>query len=196
MIDVNWDDNAKAAVKEFAEYVGQTKHCERYLERIVPKQTKTVADAWEWAGGKWGNSVSRYIAYNPNSNRFTYSETGEVNQRWYIVCTRAEFEAYVKEQECEKWTHVVDDDEGQLTKCRKHLKLCNGSDWVYVCEKGEYFVPSKMGYCGVKPIKPTMTKEQHEFLCKFSTDSNNLEVIAEVESYLAKHDIVEVPAND
>jgi len=49
MIDVNWDENSKAAAMEFACYIGKAKDCERYFKHIAPK-TKTVADAVEWNG--------------------------------------------------------------------------------------------------------------------------------------------------
>lgn len=102
------------------------------------------------------------------------------------------------EQEAERWTHVVDDDEGQLTKCRKHLKLCNGSDWVYVCEKGEYFVPSKMGYCGVKAIKPTISESEllHKIKDMGKGVASNGHFGDTVRGWLDKYDIVEVPPND
>lgn len=123
---------------------------------------KTVADAVEYYGKTFVAGQCTHIRCGKDGKMFFASgETDSDNwQDSYLVCTREQFEAYVKEQEGEKWTHIVDDDEHQLTKCRKHLKLCNGSDWVYVCEKGEYFVPGKMGYCGVKPIKPTITKAE------------------------------------
>lgn len=160
MIDVNWNDNAKEAVREFADYIGQTKHCERYLERIVPKQPKTVADAVEWANGNWGNSISRHIAYNPNSDRFTYSETGEVNKRWYIVCTRAEFEAYVKEQESEKWTHIYGSE-----RCKVLIDEPDTyGSVVILLESGRY-----SAFCGkheLKPIKKKLTKSQAWDLCQ------------------------------
>lgn len=187
MIDVNWDDNAKAAVKEFAEYVGQTKHCERYLERIVPKQTKTVADAVEWAKGEWPNGVCSTI-WVDGSGAFRLGS--EVTNQ--TVCTREQFDAYLKEQEGEKWTHVVNFGFSEQAQC-KIISEHGDFLWVKVDGAG---CPATYKKSELKPIKPTMTKEQHEFLCKFSADSNNLEVIAEVESYLAKHDIVEVPAND
>tara|TARA_Y100001973_G_C5205526_1_gene341216 strand:+ start:1313 stop:1882 length:570 start_codon:yes stop_codon:yes gene_type:complete len=164
---IDWNDNAKAAVREFADYIGQSDKFERYLEHMTTK--KTVADAVEWAGGKWGNSVRRHIAYNPNSDRFTYSETGEVNKRWYIVCTRAEFEAYVKEQEAkkkyppitqslideaeqeaEKWTHEYHGD---------NCKIVHQKKW-------QAWIVSENGLSKLVPIselrkpKPTMSESE------------------------------------
>lgn len=164
-----------------------------------PTQTKTVADAVEVFGTKWPSSRYNFAWWDSDTEQMLLG----CNETSDTVCTRAEFEAYVNaskigkilessdEKEGEKWTHVVDDDEGQLTKCRKHLKLCNGSDWVYVCEKGEYFVPSKMGYCGVKPIKPTISKAQ-----AWDKLMQNKMNSAEVNTIKQQYDIVEVPAND
>ena len=178
MIDVNWDlapegsvavavkidDHEIAWVRESVEYNGwsldewDTNINDEWKIIATRPQQKTVADAVEKCKGLWPNKFCKGLYYDPKSDEWFCNYNPSP---WYqFVCTRAEFEAYVKEQECEKWTHVVDDDECQLTKCRKHLKLCNGSDWVYVCEKGEYFVPSKMGYCGVKPIKQKLTKAE------------------------------------
>lgn len=88
------------------------------------------------------------------------------------------------EQEGEKWTHTFGDDSCYIKVSEPDLE----GFIVIVTEESGYILcqPEK-----IKPIKPTMTKEQHEFLCKFSADSNNLEVIAEVESYLAKHEVIE-----
>jgi len=168
-----------------------------------PAQTKTVAGAVEFYNGEFpeGGDILG-IAYSNNKVVPYYAGSpiadGTNSPESYIICTRAEFEAYVKEQEGEKWTHVVDDDEGQLTKCRKHLKLCNGSDWVYVCEKGEYFVPSKMGYCGVKPIKPTISESEllHKIKDMGKGVASNGHFGDTVRGWLDKYDIVEVPPND
>jgi hypothetical protein len=116
-------------------------------------------------------------------------------EAWQLVCTREQFEAYgrEKEQEGEKWTHIVDDDNVQLTRCRKHLELCNGGGWVYVCEKGEYFVPDEIGYCGVKPIKPTLTKAQMLERIKYraiSIDDDD-EFGAKVREWLENYDITD-----
>lgn len=173
-----------------------------------PTQTKTVADAWEYyqENGKicgYSFSQNKMLSFCKSNDTYCFvsekSSAGSVEtDDWQPICTHEQFEAYVKEQESkqegEKWTHVVDDDEGQLTKCRKHLKLCNGSDWVYVCEKGEYFVPSKMGYCGVKPIKPTISKAEAWDLCQDYEGSQGM--VKYMLDLHDQYDIVEVPAND
>lgn len=184
MIDVNWNDNAKAAVREFSLYIGQSDKCERYLEHVASK--KTVADAVEWHKSKgrgviWANEDKDCITYGQLGFAFADSKKLQLGRK--LVCTRAEFEVYVKEQEGEKWTHVADG----VTKC---IVLSAHGETSWVLEEGDVY-ETYFSSC-IKPIKPTISKEQHEFLCKFSADSNNLEVIAEVESYLAKHDIVEV----
>lgn len=141
-----------------------------------PTQTKTVADAVE-------QGQPHFKATRENLEKIAKDAQG----------------GFVEvEQEGEKWTHVVDDDEGQLTKCRKHLKLCNGSDWVYVCEKGEYFVPSKMGYCGVKPIKPKISESEllHKIKDMGKGVASNGHFGDTVRGWLDKYDIVEVPPND
>lgn len=146
----------------------------------------------------------------------------------YLVCTREEFEACVAaktesephfkatrenldkiakdakgdfvevEQEGEKWTHIIDDDEGPLTRCRKHLKLGNGNNWVYVCEKGEYFVPGKMDYFGVKPIKPTITKSDFaDFVIEKLSDGTHQDAVCYLlQQKLDQHEVIEGPAND
>jgi|TARA_Y100001951_G_scaffold105392_1_gene123050 hypothetical protein len=134
-----------------------------------------------FSGSAWLNPMLEYKTIATRTQQKTVADAYDwANGEW---------------EEGEKWTHVVDDDEGQLTKCRKHLKLCNGSDWVYVCEKGEYFVPSKMGYCGVKPIKPKLTKAQAWDKLKGLPD-NEWDVHSHIMSIEEKYDIVEVPAND
>lgn len=121
------------------------------------KQPKTVADAVKWANGNWGNSTSRYITYNPNSDRFTYSETGEVNKRWYIVCTRDEFEAYVKEQESEKWTHTYSD-YGVIKDCILIHDKPDIHGQVLVVNRYDEYVLT--GTVEPKPIKPTISEAE------------------------------------
>lgn len=174
----DWNDNAKAAVREFADYIGQSDKCERYLEAFEKK--KTLADAYEACNKLWPNNHNK-LYYDPRTGCwFCHDEP----QDWYIfVCTRAEFEDYVKEQEGEKWTHRYKD-----FLCKISLSEPDGYGSIIILNENNVYIrcyPEDL-----KPIKPTITKEQHEFLCKFSADSNNLEVIAEVESYLAKHDII------
>lgn len=139
-------------------------------------QTKTVADAVEYFGGVWPESKYFTAWWDSETNQILLGD----NITSDTICTREQFEAYVKEQEGDKWTH---------TWCGQRCKIVHSdgnASWIIVENRGSEVVFT----IGLNPIKPTMTKEQHEFLCKFSADSNSLEVIAEVESYLAKHDII------
>ena len=188
MIDVNWDDNAKAAVNTYNDWALENDlGIHAFFEHLTNNghtQPKTVADAVGWANGNWGNSISRHIAYNPNSDRFTYSETGEVNKRWYIVCTRAEFEAYVKEQESkitmddinehistgeqegEKWTHTYD---GQKVRWLGD-KPDSCEEMAIQYQSGEYGLAR---VSALKPIKPTISedaKRQLELYVQYRVD--------------------------
>jgi len=186
MIDVNWDDNAKAAVNTYNDWALENDlGIHAFFEHLTSNghtQPKTVADAVEWANGNWGNSISRHIAYNPNSDRFTYSETGEVNKRWYIVCTRAEFEAYVKEQEKphfkatrENLEKIAKDAQGDFVEVEE------GEKWTHTYNQGEMkckIIQTKTDFNGcvvvlndfeeyqliepedLKPIKPKLTKDE------------------------------------
>lgn len=129
-----------------------------YKTIAIRPQQKTVADAYEHCK-TWQHQTYGYLYwYEPIG--FVYRSSPDVPSEYQLICTRQQFEAYAKGQEGGKWTHYVEDDETPPIKCKKHIKLCSGNDWVYVCEKGDYFVPSKMGFCSVKPIKPTISKAE------------------------------------
>lgn len=213
---VLWDAETESFLQGcegFCEYTYSKVCTKEQLEDYVEKskvKPKTVKDAVEWAGGEWEYAGLDVIVFD---GEFLYGLGGKTLRE--VVCTREEFEAYVNEQcshewlsadnevvqgasvctkckaivetaaieqEGEKWTHV--DSEGD--KCKI---LAEYGMWVWVIFEG-YGSPDKCEKGSLKPIKPMMTKEQHEFLCKFSVDSNNMTVIAEVESYLARHDII------
>lgn len=172
---IYWNENAKAAVKEFAEYVGQTNHCERYLERIVPTQ-KTVADAVEYYNSNFpeGHGILG-IAYSNNKITPYYSGSpiadGTCSPESYIICTREQFEAYVKEQESkitmddinehistgeqegEKWTHVLWGDKAYIKISEPD---CDG--YLLVITEGNGYNLAKME--DLKPIKPTISKAE------------------------------------
>ena len=159
MSEINWNDNAKAAVREFAEYVGQTKHCERYLERIVPKQPKTVADAVEYYGKTFMTGQLTRIRCGKDGKMFFAScETDSDNwQDSYLVCTHEQFEAYVKEQGGEKWTHTYSD-YGVRKDC---ILVCDKPDihgQVLVLNRYDEYVLT--GTAEPKPIKPKLTKAE------------------------------------
>lgn len=128
-----------------------------------PTQTKTVADVVEWM--KAGNEIAAYkikelttlvycVAYDNYHFVSQFSDAGKgVSKHYQVICTRAEFEAYAKEQEGEKWTHTYMDG-----NC---LIACNEQDmdgWICILrEDSGYDVvnPAK-----VKPIKPKLTKAE------------------------------------
>lgn len=164
----------------------QSKWCDYVSDwKIIAtrQQQKTVADAYEWAKGKW---MEGKLAICELDGELYFSDNNLRMRN--LVCTYEQFESYAKEQEAkqegEKWTHETAESEYCIILIDKPDHFGNvvilKEEWGYA----DYPLSS------LKPIKPTMTKEQHEFLCKFSVESNNLEVIAEVESYLAKHDII------
>lgn len=76
---IEWNDNAKAAVRAFADYIGQTKKCHRYLESFASK--KTVADAVEQPNFK---------ATRENLEKIAKDAQGD----------------FVEVEEGEKWTHT------------------------------------------------------------------------------------------
>lgn len=163
MIDVNWNDNAKEAVREFADYIGQSDKGERYLEHIAPN--KTVADAVEYYNGELpeGEDILG-IAYSNNKIVPYYAGSpiadGTNSPESYIICTRAEFEAYVKEQESEKWTHIYGSE-----RCKVLIDEPDTyGSVVILLESGRY-----SAFCGkheLKPIKKKLTKSQAWDLCQ------------------------------
>ena len=161
MIDANWNENAKAAVREFADYIGQSDKCERYLEHIAPK--KTVADAVEYYNGELpeGEAILG-IAYSNNKIVPYYAGSpiadGTNSPDSYIICTREQFEAYVKEQESkqegEKWTHetII----GSKCIIQKEKPDARGMVLVLL-DNGNYHLHSESS---LKPIKPKLTKAE------------------------------------
>lgn len=152
MTDLN--DNAKEAVREFADYIGQRDKCERYLEAFVTK--KTVADAYE--SHKTWHSIpddtealycEPVVLWHIKGNHFHKGNTNFNDKVFYKVCTRAEFEAYVKEQEGEKWTHLVETTgkKCQLLRKEQDSEGCYAvllSCGMYDVEHGDF----------IKPINP------------------------------------------
>jgi len=195
MIDVNWDENAKAAAMEFACYIGKAKDCERYFKHIAPK-TKTVADAVEYYNGVWPEEKDAVCVWDDKRKNFEFwiSDYEPVSY-CYEVCNYEQFEAYAKEreakitmddinehistgeQEGEKWTHMY--------------KLGDSCKW-YPCKiKGEVGtqgivieadVFEGVQYCSffgkqavtLKPIKPAMTAKDEAVIVEFMKSSHNL----------------------
>jgi hypothetical protein len=217
---INWNDNAKAAVREFADYIGESDKGERYLEHIAPK--KTVADAVEYYGKTFVAGQWTHIRCGKDGKMlFASGETDSDNwQDSYLVCTRADFEAYVKEQEephfkatrenlekiakdaqgdfveveeGEKWTHTYFN-----IRCRiMDLDPDEFGTVVIIKNGGDYALahPSKL-----KPIKPTISedsKRQLELYVQYRVDKyGDYAMKSDLSDYLSYHDIVGVSAND
>lgn len=158
-----------------------------------PTQTKTVADAVEWAKGVWGDYNYGYISYNPNTEQFSYTSS-DVNRRWYIVCTRAEFEAYVNaskigkilessdEKEGEKWTHTYLGENCYVV----HVDGC--AAWVVVQNAGGKIITTN----SLKPIKPTISRSDENALRAFAVwYENETDCESLLDEYLAKHEVIE-----
>lgn len=182
MTDLN--DNAKAAVREFADYIGQSDKCERYLEHVTTK--KTVADAVEWHKSKgwgviWANEDKDCITHGQLGFAFADSKNLQVGRK--LVCTREQFEAYVKEQEGEKWTHTLLGDKAYIKldepDCHGYVLVVTESNGYNLARPGE-----------LKPIKPTMTAQDEAALVEFMKSSHKLEVINEVKAYISERDII------
>ena len=119
---IDWNDNAKAAAREFAEYIGQTKHCERYLERIVPTQQKTAAD-----------NVIHKDGYG----------THFVGKKKTV--------ADAVEQEGEKWTHTYSD-YGVIKDCiLVHDKPDEYGQVLVLNRRGEYVLTDNVKLKPIKP---------------------------------------------
>ncbi len=177
---IEWNDNAKAAVRAFADYIGQTKKCHRYLESFASK--KTVADAVEWAKGEWKEGRETIWLTSGGFLEWGCQVTDKT------ICTRDEFEAYVKEQEGEKWTHTI---KATKEKCR----ITEGPN-----NSGQVFIKTEVGLWDclyieqLKLIKPTISQEQAKAVMEFATEHG---LISEGQIWTSKErEIIEGPAND
>lgn len=180
-------ENAKAAVREFALYIGQSDKCERYLEAFETK--KNVADAVEYYNGELpeGEAILG-IAYSNNKIVPYYAGSpiadGTNSPDSYIICTREQFEAYVKDQEGEKWTHTWNG-----RKCRVVFTE-DYTSWIK-CEGLKNAIAKTDD---LKPIKPTMTEEQQKMVAKFVariyTIENSYNLRDEFDKFCNEHDII------
>lgn len=164
MIDWKESKDATFAEVNFFNDDGELVHCETFAR---PTQ-KTVADAVEYFDGVWpkpieGNPPSydeQVIIYCTKSDGCE-SEIGEyyAGGRHFDpyffcqVCTRAEFEAYVKEQEGEKWTHELWGDKAYI---KIYEPDCDG--YLMAVTEGNGYNLVKIE--DLKPIKPTLTKAE------------------------------------
>jgi len=154
------------------------------IATLPQPERKTVEDAVEYIEGYcddvWTCSLDALCYVD---DVWFYDKAG-INKNQ--VCTREEFEACVaaKAKREPEWTHRT-----------KHSKLCKivleepDTDGyiVVLTEEGEYI----KHHTALKPIKPTITKAEHEFLCRFSADVSDIRIVNAVESYLAEHKVVE-----
>lgn len=165
MIDVNWDDNAKAAVECFAGYVGEAGAAKIWLSGKRPTQTKTVADAVEAYPNGWPKHMDDELWFSETENSYMRRIEVLPKHKAYFVCDYLQFEAYVKEQEGEKWTHVYNEHEvcRVLTEDPDRFGIIvidTASNGYIVCEPNE-----------IKPIKPTLTKAQAWDMLKQTPDN-------------------------
>ena len=157
---IDWNDNAKAAVREFAgwlfteyQYLSEVGKFIKQVEKQTQTKTKTVADAVAENDGKWPlHDEFDTLWYTEKFKAYGCFQTQ--SEDLVRVCTREQFEAYAKEQEDkqegEKWTHEYHGD-----NCRIVHK-----------EKWQAWIVSENGLSKLVPIselrkpKPAITKEQ------------------------------------
>lgn len=187
MIDVEWNDNAKAAVDCFADWLradySYIANLEDFYSRLP--QPKTVADAVEYLNdtmqGRWFSDYN-YLCYREDNHWF-YSDKSSDD----VVCTHAEFEAYVKEQEGDKWTHIGENG----IKCRLVSDEPDYDGFVpTIKECGGYYIQF---LSELKPIKPTMTEAQQEMVAKFIAriyKKGELDLRSEFDEFCNEHDII------
>lgn len=166
------------------------------------QQQKTVADAYEWAKGKW---MEGKLAICELDGELYFSDNNLRMRN--LVCTYEQFESYAKEQEaeitmddinkhidtgeqeCEKWTHEFDNCKPRQLRIVCSEPDCNGEIVVLVDgPHGDLYckvLPSK-----IKPIKPTLTKEQELAVIDFAEDVNEPHITILCEEYIARHEII------
>lgn len=211
MIDVNWDDNAKAAVNTYNDWALENDlGIHAFFEHLTNNghtQPKTVADAVAEHKGKWPFSHSIVMMwYSPKHGHFfAFGEGYDFCEGEYQVCTRAEFEAYVKEQESkitmddinehistgeqegEKWTHTYD---GQKVRWLGD-KPDSCEEMAIQYQSGEYGLAR---VSALKPIKPTISedaKRQLELYVQYRVDKyGDYAMKSDLSDYMSHHDII------
>lgn len=200
MIDVEWNDNAKAAVNTYNDWALENDlGIHAFFEHLTNNghiQPKTIADAVEYYNCEFpeGQAILG-IAYSNNKITPYYAGSpiayGTNSPESYIICTRAEFEAYVKEQESkqegEKWTHTLDG-----RKCKIIINKPDvDEDIVVLCKEGDYQI---VGHEALKPIKPTISedaKRQLELYVQYRVDKYGDHAMkSDLSDYLSHHDII------
>ena len=222
MIDVNWDLAPEGAEKiiqledtitwakgghywSVASDNWEADVCEN--ENIViatrPTQTKTVADAVEYykENGKicgYSFSENKMLSFCKSNGTYFFvsdkSSAGSVEtDDWQPICTREQFEAYVKEQEAkqegEKWTHVT-----SVGKVRCKIIQAEPDFNGYIVafndlEEYQLIEPEHL-----KPIKPTISedaKRQLELYVQYRFDKyGNYDMKSDLSDYLSHHEII------
>ena len=126
-------------------------------------QQKTVADAWEYyqENGKicgYSFSQNKMLSFCKSNGTYCFvsekSSAGSVEtDDWQPICTREQFEAYVKEQEGEKWTHMYYKD-----KCRIKVSEPDSDGYIVIVTDFNGYqlcTPDEL-----KPIKQTMSESE------------------------------------
>lgn len=127
-----------------------------------PNTRKTVKDAVEWFDNEWA-SICSHLYWNEDLSFYEFHK----NPCNYHVCTRAEFEAYVAEQEGEKWTHEFNNAAPRQLKIISDIPDCNGE--IAIMIDGLYGKQySKASPSSIRPIKPKLTAAQIEAVEKFA----------------------------
>jgi hypothetical protein len=149
--------------------------------RPQPEQPrKTVEDAVEHYG-VWMDTYHTKLAFNGSMGWIYYSKDEDLEKSDIHVCTREEFEACVaaKGKSEPEWTHIYMEEKAYIKVSEPD---CDG--YILVVTEGAGYNLARLDE--LKPIKPTITKAEHEFLCKFTADVNDARVTSLVEDYLAE----------
>jgi hypothetical protein len=162
MIDWNRHKSAAYAAITFFDEAGKSVGFKR-LDR--PTQPKTVADAVEAYPNGWPKHMDDELWFSETENSYMRRIEVLPKHKAYFVCDYLQFEAYVKEQEGEKWTHVYNEHEvcRVLTEDPDRFGIIvidTASNGYIVCEPNE-----------IKPIKPTLTKAQAWDMLKQTPDN-------------------------
>ena len=152
---IDWNDNAKAAVECFAEWAklsdnGLLGEFDKYMSTA---QTKTVADAVEAYPNGWPKHMDDELWFSETENSYMRRIEVLPKHKAYFVCDYLQFEAYVKEQEGEKWTHTHSG-----VECRIKIDAPDCDGYLVVITKAGRYLFCKPDE--LKPIKPTISKAQ------------------------------------
>lgn len=187
---IDWNDNAKAAVNTYNDWsLENDLGIHAFFEHLTNNghtQPKTVADAVEVFGAKWPSSRYNFAWWDSDTEQMPLG----CNETSDTVCTRAEFEEYVKEQEGEEWTHVVNFGFSEQAQC-KIISEHGDFLWVKVDGAG---CPATYKKSELKPIKPTISKDakrQLELYVQYRVDKyGDYAMKSELSDYMSHHDII------